>query len=244
MENRHPEEITIVVLSRGRPEIVRTPYAVAGSVVCIPKGQLKAYKAAHPDFEYITHPDKVKGMAAVLQWVYDSMGDIFILDDNIKGMYNLSLDSIQVPPDAAYRIIQQAAATCRTMGKYLFGFSQYAHPRHYNPFQPIRLTGYIPGHAMGLLCGSGLSFNPSIVSAQDFYISGMNAHIHRTIYKDTRFYFHQANRSRIAGGNSDLRSSATDEQDIIELRKLFGDAIRIKKGATGRGFSKVLQVPF
>jgi hypothetical protein len=206
--------------------------AVAGAVLCVPEPQAADYRAAHPGAEVVTHPDSVVGLSLKRQWVYEKFGDVFMLDDDVPALirtYGLAPSTRgRLSPDEARAAIEATAETARALGAYLFGFAATGDQRTYSPQAPFRLTGYCNGCALGLLAGSKLWFHPEAVAVEDFWVSGLNAHHHRFAFFDTRFAAIQKATFANPGGLAEHRTPATEEADYKFLRRMFGDAVRLK----------------
>lgn len=241
-------EIQVLIVSHKRAEYITTHEHIANAKVCIPASQLGMYKEHHPELEYVVHPDSIRGLSLKRQWIYEKFKNMFMLDDDLTGMHAIHQDGHRVDPELAYDLIQWAGNVCHMMGKYLFGFNSWVQPAMYNAFKPIRNNGYINGAAMGLLHGSGLKFPAELVSVDDYYISAMNAHLHRSAFIDGRFNWRQKETFSGKGGLADYRTTETERQDLIRLRQLFGDAIKVKR-TTSRAknknqYGRSLIIPF
>ena len=230
-------KIKVIIPSHKRAERVKTLDHVAKAAVCVPESQLAMYKEHNPDAEIITHPDTVLGLAPKRQWIYETFGNIFMLDDDIIGVkrhYCEQGESATIDPETAYEVIQYAGNMAHMMGIYLFGFNKNPMPLAYDEHKPFRLSGHITGCAFGMLKGSKhLKFNPNLVAVEDFYVSGLNAHYHRKCFLDTRFNFTQEKTFINVGGLSDYRTEESERSDTLALKKLFGSCISIKKENMG-----------
>ena len=60
-------EVSIVVPSHKRAGRVQADKCIANAIVCVPDSQYKDYKKAQPQFEYVAHPDSIKGLTAKRQ---------------------------------------------------------------------------------------------------------------------------------------------------------------------------------
>ncbi len=243
-------EIKIVIPSYKRAERVKTLDIISG-IVCVPESEIKMYQEHNPDAEIMGHPDTVKGLALKRQWIYEKFGNVFMIDDDIAQVQKLhtELDERSMcTPEEIYDMIQFAGNMAHMTGAYLFGFSKNPRPEYYNEFKPFEMTGYITGCAMGMLKDSGLYFIKETVAVEDYWISCLNAFHNRIIFKDTRFYFEQEKTFTNAGGLSDYRTTETEKEDTLFLRKKFGEVIQMKKygfnAKRTHEFQRSMKIPF
>ncbi len=185
------------------------------------------------------------------QWIYEHFGNVFMMDDDLKGMSRLTNkqnESAFLTPEQAYWIIQNCANMAKLSGSYLFGFNNFVRPEHYHGQTPFVLSGYINECAIGLLKGSEhLKFNEAVKGGGDYYICALNAHFHRKSFIDKRFCFNQDGIGNNIGGASDYRTRETERSDFELLQFYFGDAIRRKTGGrfgNVHEHSKTLVIPY
>ena len=245
------KDIKIVIPSHKRWSRVRTTSAVYGAALCVEESQADLYRKCNPGIEIITHPDAVIGLTRKRDWMIRNIGDVFMLDDDIDHLsriYTEKGEGTVVDPDSAYEVIQMTAHAARQAGAYLFGFSSSPTPISYNSLNPIQLSGYVTGCAHGVLAGSKLWYNGDIHCNEDYWISLLNAHYHRLIWKDTRFYWAQKDTFVNRGGLAEFRNVENEEKDFNLLRKVFGPVVELRK-STGKAnlrhpFQKSLKLPF
>ncbi|GAB2954775.1 hypothetical protein GCM10027048_20370 [Hymenobacter coalescens] len=244
-------EVQVVIPSHKRAGRILTLGVLPGAIVCIPESQLPEYRAAHPDAELVTHPDSVVGLAAKRNWMYQYFGNVLQLDDDItdfRRMYLPAGERMSIGPEQAMAIIQETAYAAKQAGAYLWGFNSNPNPTMYKALNPISLTGYITGCATGLLEGSKLWYNSQIVCNEDYWISCLNAHHHRIIWKDTRYTFIQKDTFVGQGGLAEFRNIDAERQDYELLRRCFGEVIQKKKDSLlakrKHEFQKTMKLPF
>lgn len=240
----------IIIPSHGRAGSVLTLRALPMGLplVCVAESQEDEYVNRNPGATIVTHPDTVVGLAPKRQWIYEKFGDVFMLDDDVTGMMDLQ-DAVNVEPEVTADLIYQAADVARQMGIFLFTFHSSANVMDYRPQRPYRLTGFAPGHSLGLLAGSKLFFTDESVAVEDYWISALNAHYHRMCLINTRYGFKQKDTFHLAGGQSNFRTEETEMEDTLMLRRFFGtDVIRFKKGThraqTRHAYQRTLHLPF
>ena len=221
----------IIIPSSGRADSVLTN--VAGQILCVPENEAPAYRAANA-CEIITHP-KLKNLAAKRQWIYEQFPSVFMLDDDIKNIsrvYTLGNNrKNHLTPEEAAELIHATAAAALAAGCRLYGFNRAPNPKHYNAAKPIMLTGYINACAFGLHPSDDLFFTDRTTAAESHWINLLNAYHHRRAWIDTRFHFAQAPNSTFfrPGGQTAKRTLASEKEDSLFLRAVFGNAVRLKR---------------
>lgn len=226
-------EVTVVIPTAGRAKVITSHKHVSNCIVCCPESELEEYQKTVKDVEIVTHPDSVKGLQRKRQWIYDKWRNVFMMDDDLKGMLRLTAkkgESVKVDPESAYWYIQNAANLAKIIGCHLFGFNVYVVPEHYVGEAPFRLKGFINACGWGFLEGGyeNLKFNPMLKTNEDFYISALNAHFYRMVFIDARFCFAQDSFGNTLGGCANIRNSETEKEDLRLLKAYFGNAIMIK----------------
>lgn len=234
-------EIKIVIPTYKRAGMVLTHKIAPHAILSVTRSEVPAYRALYPNVEIDEHPDDVAGMAMKRQFIYDRFGDVLMLDDDLSQVSRLYVASNKVriqkmTPDEVYDLVQWAGNTARLCGCYLFGFNKNPSPIIYRPWQPIKLSGFVTGAAMGMLRGSRISFNPLVSgSIEDFYASGINAYYHRRAFIDTRFCFVQEETFKRTGGMGATRTMDDEKEGTLFLRRQFGNVISMKEGMYGGG---------
>ena len=246
-------EVKIVIPSHRRADRVKTLGVAPGAILCVPKAQEGAYRKHNPGAELSAHPDDVIGLAAKRNWICERFGDVMMLDDDLTRFSRLYLEAnslrvSRVSPDETAAIIQQTADAARQLGAYVFGFSSVADARNFKPQRPFRLTGYCNGSSFGLLKGSRVFFHKDAVAVEDYFASLVNAYYHRYAFFDLRFGFVQQKTFKNLGGQSEFRSTKSEERDLRFLEREFGDAIQqrppVKRGKASHEFQRVVKLPF
>lgn len=217
---------------------MRTVLAVKPLILCVTESEADEYKAAYPDNELLVHPDSVVGYPPTKQWIYDQLGDVFYLDDDITEMRRV-YDPDQTPhmeAELAYEAIQATAYVARQAGAFLWGFQNYTMSYAYDVFKPFKTTGYVNGMSHGLFAGSRLNFpDDRYFFGSDYYQSALNAHYHRYVWCDCRFGFYQIKTFRNAGGLSEFRTLERERESFEKLQRFFGsDTIKLKGKSGGR----------
>jgi TET-Associated Glycosyltransferase len=223
-------EIKLVIPTHGRAGRVTTHHLVDNCSLCVAESQVPEYRRYYPKIDIIVHPDSVIGLTAKRQWMYENLGSIFMLDDDLYSFsrrYTRRLSPLS--PREAYDIIQWAGNIAHLMGAYLFGFSNTPKPMYYDATRPFQLTGFINTCAIGMLEGSGLWYDPKVVCEHDWWICGLNAHFHRKVFIDDRFCWLQTDTMTNRGGQSKFRSLEVEQSDVMYLRKHFGSAVVLRK---------------
>jgi hypothetical protein len=254
------DEIKVIIPSHKRAGRVRTLQHIRGAALCIPKAQEAEYREHYPETELVCHPDDIIGLALKRQWICDHFDNVFMLDDDIAGMYRLwvgagSSESLEAPrrmdPQVAYERIQAAAITARDMNAHIFGFANSYDTRQYDGIKPFTFTGYRNIYALGFLnwSKSALFFPKEAVVGQDYWICGLNAYHHRFFFVDGRFGFQQMDTFKNPGGLSEFRNFETEKKVYCWLKRSFGDAIERKDKSSHmtnvrHPYMRHLKVPF
>lgn len=245
------KDIKIIIPSHKRATRVRTTSAVYGAVLCVAESQADQYRKCNPGIEIITHPDTVLGISKKREWILRNVPDCFMLDDDIDSLtriYTETGEEKDVDPETAYDVIQGTGCAARQAGAFLFGFSSSPLPVSYNSLNPIQLSGFATGCAFGVLAGSKLWYNTDIVCNDDYWISLLNAHHHRLMWKDTRYYWNQKDTFVNRGGSAEFRNIDAEEKDFKLLKKVFGGAVELRSGKGNSNlrhqFQKTLKLPF
>lgn len=252
-------EIKVLIPTHKRAGNVPTLKVIHPASLVVAESEVDDYRRAHPKADIIAHPDSIIGLAPKRQWIYERFGNVFMLDDDIQQLMRLYLATMvstkatRLTPNEAFELVQWCGNTARLAGCFLFGFSKDPNPLLYRPFAPIKLTGMVNGCALGLLEGSKLRFTPETTAVEDFWISGLNAHLHRKAFIDRRFCFVQKGTFQAAGGQSSHRTLETERRDTLFLRRCFGSAITSKAESHGSGstksksknpYGRTLKIPF
>lgn len=244
-------KIDIVIPSMGRADRVLAKEAITHGILCVPESEKEEYEKYNPDMPIETHPDSVKGIAAKRQWIIEHHKNVFMLDDDIKCLCRLYVESgedVRMTKEEAYDIIQYIGNCAHLAGCYLFGLNKEKTPLTYISQRPIWLTGIIYG-SCGILDGGGLYYNERCTLTEDYWLCAYNAYKNRICWIDTRF-------AEMAGGDAfgnkggcaTYRTVEKNEQETLYLRQLFGDAIQIKKGSqighSKMRYAATLKIPF
>lgn len=248
------ELVKLIIVSHKRPNGVKSIKAFSNAAICIADNQYKEYKKYNPGAEYIIHPNNVIGLAAKYKWIYKEFKNIAIIGDDIdylKRNYlgdNTDKKSI-ISAELAYEIIQETASLTKQMESKLFAFSKESNPITYAGFKPFRLTGIASGGVIGILDGFEMRITERCVSGLDYFLSGLNAYYHRTLFVDERYNTYCKEGTFVSqGGMSDFRTIDTERKDLDYLKELFGDAIVLKTNDRLRKlkhqYEKSLKIPF
>jgi len=242
----------VVIPSAGRAGMVTT--AIAGAILCVPEEEAADYRRHAPaGQEIITHP-RLANLAAKRQWIYERFGDVFMADDDLEYASRVyrpgKIHLERLTPEEARQVIEMTYLNAIASGCYLFGFARTPNPKHYKPFKPIQLSGYINASAFGLRRSRHLHFDARTVAAESHWIVLLNAYHHRKSWIDTRFCFSQAQGSTfdLAGGQAGKRSMESERADTLLLRQVFGDVVKIKAGRKDavalHRYQRTVDIPF
>ena len=232
--------IEVIIVSHKRAGRVSTHRLVDPARVCVPERQFAEYARFHPPKTLLAHPDSVVGLPAKRQWIYKTIGDVMMLDDDSVGFHRIYRASVVrrpaiLSPRRAYEVIQSVGETARQLGAFLFGFGPHAHVLTFHQHRPFRFGGYSPGGAIGLLKGSRLWFPTDVtLPIDDYWICLLNAFYHRFAWYDQRFAWGFKETYRGAGGMAEFRNATAEKDATAWLVKHFGSLVRPKKLRGGR----------
>lgn len=242
-------KIKIIIPSADRAKTVYPK--IPGQILCVPENQVDQYKE-HNDCEILTHP-KIKGLALKRQWILNKCGSVFMIDDDItkvERVYTTDNKHAHMNWNEAEQRIQETYQTAKQAGIYLFGFNDTPNPKHYKPFKPIQLTGYINASAFGIIKNDKLFFTKETTAAESHWLTLLNAYHYRKCYIDNRYHFRQKLNSTFTldGGQAMNRTLESEKNDTMYLKRMFGDAVQIKKGQKDgkrlHKYQRTIKIPF
>ena len=239
--------VRIVSPSNKRADRVKTVSTIEDVTLVVPSNQVEEYEEHNPDSEVVGVPMEVKGLVLTRQWILERFGSIFTVDDDINSVRDLLAPStgpsIYLSPIEVKELIYSRARLASEMGVYLFGFSNVPRPIFVKPMHPFRLTGFMPGHCLGILPGSKLYYNKEAGLKDDYWISLLNAYHHRILLKDMRYWFAQVDTFKNPGGVSEQRNMVNESKFTDFLVKHFGsDIVHYKTASAQGGISHEQQV--
>ncbi len=228
------EKIKIVIPSHKRHDAVTSAALLQDPIICVAKSQVPLYKEFNPTVEILSHPDSLIGLPLKRQWLYEKFGALWMVDDDITGFRRVyTEDNYQIKSEEITEILQSIFRLAEALNVFLFGISKNPHPVQYNAhvMAPIALTGFISGGVHGVRGyskGSKVRYKPGVLN-NDFYISLLNAYHHRRCLIDYRFAFTQKGTFSAPGGNAEFRTKDGAKNDYLEMKRLFGDSVSLKK---------------
>jgi hypothetical protein len=240
-------EPKIICPTHGRAGNVKIFRLLPDITLCVAESQLPLYQEHYPDADYLVHPDTVQGMAMKRQWMWERHPNLFMLDDDIVSMRDMTVgpgqDASITNPQHVRDLVARLFDQAEQMGAYLVGFNNFAHPAAYRPQLPFGLTGAIAGRALGLRAGSRLEFPPNrMMITDDLYISALNAYFNRFLLRDDRYVFYAPGCWDNTGGMATYRTWDRMVENNALLRDLFGEAIQKKTGTALAGNSHEAQL--
>lgn len=224
------EQISIVIPTKGRWDSIITN--IESQILIVDENEYELYKEFNPNAEICVCPN-FNSLAKKRNWILDKFEDVFMLDDDIICVMNLtdSIDEKVLTPENAKKIIQWIYEKAIDLDIFLFGFNNSPEPIHFNAMKPLMFKGFINGSAIGLRKNDKLRFTEKTVAVEDYYINLLNAYLFRKNLIDKRFCFKQKDKSTFIqkGGQSKNRTLETEKRDSLFLRLMFGESIVIKK---------------
>lgn len=220
------ERLFIAVPTKGRAGMVTTN--VPGQILVVDQSQREMYSELNRGAEIEVCPN-FKSLAEKRNWIVDRFGHVFMLDDDIEKVIDMTT-SKQITPDLAKKRIVWLYELALELGISLFGFNNSPSPKHYNAMKPIVFKGFINGAAIGVIKNDKLRFTKETVAAEDYYINLINAYHFRRNLIDKRFCFKQNEAQTFVspGGQSLNRTMETEKNDTFFLRKMFGESVILK----------------
>lgn len=226
-------KIKIVCPSKGRSKNVMTLRLIPSLVLVVPESEVSAYKETYPNVEVYGTPSHVRGITPTRQWILDTFGEVFMIDDDVSTLRRNFAFGKDDPntiddPDMVLDIINSTANISRQIGAKVFSFSKIRNPLEYNSFQPIIHTGYMNASFCGFLDGHGLEYDLNLSEGEDHYISCLNMYKNRYCLIDNRYSFITDGNFKAIGGCNDYRTRDSMIKNTLYLREKFGEAIVYK----------------
>lgn len=232
--------IKIVILSRGRADIITTTNILPEWVdVVVPQSQKEEYEK-HIKNPIITTPDDVIGLGVLRNWCIDNFEEetVIMVDDDIFVCYCISgYRARRVKHDKLIEIIVNTAIMAKDAGVGVFGFTQ-SDIRKFNGTEPFTLCSWVGG-VIGVIGKETRFRNDKFKVDIDFCLQHLLTD--RFILVDNRYYFAQY-RDNNKGGNSEFRSKDSYEQSTKSLKDKWGKYVQIRHGK-GSQISIKLNVP-
>jgi hypothetical protein len=196
----------------------------------VAESEAGVYREYYPNLEIITHP-KLSSLSLIRQAIYERFGDVFMVDDDIVGVYPLYDSLPALSPVRVAELINKTYQRAVAVGASLFVFNNDPVIAHYNQHKPFMFTGYVNGCAFGLVKDKNLYFHSQTVACESHWINLLNAYYNRFLFIDKRFNFRQEAGSTFVkpGGQVGRRTLESEKQDTLFLKKMFGDSVVVKK---------------
>jgi hypothetical protein len=183
--------------------------------------------------EVVTHPDDVKGIGPLRQWVLDHFDDevVVMADDDLLKVYTLigQRKRTITKPDSIAQILENAVEIARGMGAPVFGFNQAWDVRKFQPQDPLHFHGWTGG-VIGII-GRELQFDKNLLLRADVDFCLQALLEFRTVFIDQRFSF--VHRRFVgSGGNAHLRSAERNERELGYLQDKWGKWLSVRQTKT------------
>jgi len=228
-------QVRVVIVSRERQALVKKKALklFPDATLCVGESEAKAYAAACPGSEIITHPDDVVGIAPLRQWVLDNFEDerICMVDDDVSAMLSLpGLMYRKITLTSSIRLVVETAAQCAAdVGTAVFGFNQAWDVRKFRPQSPFLLSSWTGG-VIGIV-GRTVRYDPNLLLRADIDYCLQTLMKHRVVWIENRISFVHDRTGRI-GGNSVVRSSKREEFELDYLKKKWGKYLHFTRTKT------------
>lgn len=217
----------IICPSRKRSKIMTTN--INNMIILVAENEKEDYKDV--GFDVITH-DNLSNLARIRQYAYEKFKDVFFVDDDIEGVFNLyDIQDNKLTPEGIEKLIYNTCYQAKQLGCSLYGFNNDPSPTHYNQHKPFMFNGYINGCAFGLNEDENLYFDARTTACESHWINLLNAYHNRYCFIDKRFHFRQKSGSTftLEGGQTGKRTLSSERYDTLFLRRKFGESVQIKK---------------
>ncbi|CAB4198264.1 hypothetical protein UFOVP1313_62 [uncultured Caudovirales phage] len=205
--------------------------------------QEELYREAYPNAKFAIHP-KMRGLSPKRQWIYEEFGDVFMTDDDVVYIHDLSKPSgeeviTKEDPALAREIIYRAHESAEAIGAYAYSFTNFSNPLAYSGHSPFRLSGgCITGHALGLRAGSKLWFpKEGMHGTEDMWVSALNAHYHRIAWIEERYSFVPVGTFVSTEGQAQYRTMNVLRDNFHAMQEAFGEDVIKKKQDTSKARS-------
>lgn len=219
--------LKIIIPSKNKASSIIAYKLVNDAILCVPENQIETYQRYIDNVEIIGHPNEIDSFTARYQWILDKFNHVFFINDNIINFLKLSgskNESTKIESEKVTELIYNADDIATQMSAYLFGFNTNCVAAAYHGLKPFRNSGIVDGYAFGIRPGSKLFWNKSITEdLNQIWLSGLNAHFHRSLFVDERFGFKKAQTY------AHMIDSKTLSSDSELLKSYFGSAVTQKK---------------
>jgi hypothetical protein len=221
-----PEQVTIVIPSRARPQNVPTMNKLFPKAIwCVSESEAESYATERK----LVHPDSLPTLTAKRHWINERIsGIVFHVDDDITALWSNvgELGHRITNPDTIEGIIRNAAHLAGGFGAPIFGFNQAWDVRKYDPLDPFAFTGWV-GTAVGFL-GREIKHDVTLKAQSDVDICLRAMLKKRIIFIDKRFSF-MCQRFTNGGGLAGVRTAQEYNDDIEKVRQRWGPWITFRK---------------
>jgi len=226
-------EITIACPSKGRPDKVLTNKVVDKVVLVVNENEKEEYEKYNSNNEVVSPPKHVNNLSKTRDWIINKYDNVVMMDDDIDTVrinYAETREKIKITdPKQVYDIILYTANIAKQLGTYMFGFSNIRNPVGYRSASPFKFVEFMPGATVGFLKGHGMYYDPRIETADDYFVTCLNAYYHRYSLINTMFTFLTVGNFTREGGVMENRTQKVVVNDTMILRETFGEIIQIKK---------------
>tara|TARA_Y100001973_G_C5077552_1_gene270801 strand:- start:74 stop:766 length:693 start_codon:yes stop_codon:yes gene_type:complete len=184
-------ETEIICVSRDREKPFPTLKIWPEVTICVPEDQEGQYEDFHKG--RIIKAPAGASMAKLMNRVLDEKENAFLVHDDIRSLKRCyaSKDGQETKvsdTETINEIIQATANSAMQAECKIWGFAATTSSKSFDAFNPIKYSGYIPPHAIGVIKGQReLRFKSEPVHGHWF--CAMNAHLNRSAWIDTRFCF-------------------------------------------------------
>lgn len=226
-------KLPIVIPSYKRADRVKSTKLVTNPIICVSESEKDEYKDYNPNVEIVCHPDSIKGLIPKRNWMANHFKELFMIDDDVTSFNKFYIEKgekLTVKDKEYTRLkIEQLYELAKMIDAPLFGFAKQSHIVTFKESSWFSLNKSITGCAYGIISKPELKWNEELTLKEDFWISCLAKYHYRKVLVDNRFHFNQEDTFTNAGGLSEFRNNKTEMNNILELRKTFGECVQLKK---------------
>lgn len=238
-------DLKIVIPSHKRADRVKCKKLLVDPILCVAESQKEEYAYYNPELEIVTHPDSVIGLIPKRNWMYNHFGkDLFMVDDDVNAFHSLTIVPGEAPniKDKVFitRKVQELHELAQLLECSVYGFTNKYSPVMFHTDIWYALNYPITGCAYGCLPSENVWWNENLKLKEDYWISSYMKHKERKILVSLLFNFVQTDTFVNPGGLSAIRNHDEEMRTIMEMRKYFGESVRLK-GFTTNGKDVCIQ---
>jgi hypothetical protein len=199
--------------------------------VFVPELEVEAYRKTGCR-DVVGVPNQVRGITATRNWILDATPErrVVFVDDDVKAVGWVEFHhhySVTRRLKAAEMVEEwrKLFELTEALGYRVWGVATESGARSTYPYRPFLWHTYITASCMGILNGTGLRFDESFPVKEDYEL-GLRALKEDGGVVGARYLFWMNEHWRQAGGCSDYRTQAMEEDVIRRLMQMYPGYVR------------------